>query len=454
MADRTTELLGIARRIAADARGPEQVEAYVLRARDLDVRVFDAEVESLSVAETAGIGVRVVIDGRQGYAWTGSLDEALVAEALAEARDNAAFAEPDDANGLVDPAEFGGTAVADLDLWREGLFAVPADDKVGIALALDAATRAVDPRVRGLEESSYGEVSAEAAIVNSLGVEAVTRRTACSCSAAALAGEGGATQTGYGFSVGREPGDLDVEAAAKDAARRAVNLLGATQPRSARLPAVLDPLVTSSFLSIIGGALNGESIAKGRSFFVGREGEEVANGTVTILDDPTDARAYGAAPFDAEGAPTRPTTLISGGVLRGFLHNRASARRAGASSTASAVRAGYKSTPGVGARALGLQPGPLDRDGVLRSVGDGLYVQSVSGLHSGVNTVSGDFSVGAEGFLIRHGELAEPVREITIASTIPRMLLDVHHVGADVRWLPGNAAGMTLAIREMSMGGA
>src|SRR5213078_4628622 len=107
-------------------------------------------------------------------------------------------------------------------------------------------------------------------------------------------------------------------------------------------------------------------------------------------------------------------------------------RRAGAASTGSAVRGGFKTAPGVGARAVSLAPGALSPEQIMRSVGDGLLVQSVTGVHSGVNPVSGDFSVGAEGLMVRGGELAEPVREVTIASTLQRMLHDIVHVGSDL----------------------
>jgi PmbA protein len=117
------------------------------------------------------------------------------------------------------------------------------------------------------------------------------------------------------------------------------------------------------------------------------------------------------------------------------------------------VRAGYKSAPGVGTRAIYLLPGELSPTEVLAKIGDGLLVQSVSGLHSGVNPVSGDFSVGAEGLLFRDGELDAPVREATIASSIQRMLLGVDVIGNDLEWLPAQAAGVTLAIGEMSLSG-
>jgi len=448
------DLLGLAGRVAGDARPGEQVEAYVLRTRDVDVKVFGGEVESLSVAEVEGVGVRVIADARQGYAWAGSLDADVIAETVAEARDNAAFGAPDESYALAAPADADGVEPPTLDLWRDDVLRTPTADKVAVALDLETATRNADPRVRGVESASYGDAAVEAAVANSLGLEAATRRTVCSCSAFAMAGEGTATQTGSGFSAGHSFAEIDAQVAAHDAAERAVRLLGAKQIPSARLPVVFDPLVTRSVLALLGGALSGEAIVKGRSLFVGREGEDVAGPGITLVDDPTLADAFGAATHDAEGVPTRRVELIAGGRFDAVLHNVYTARRVGGRTPGSAVRGGFKSPPGVGARALHLVPGELSAEDILASVGHGLYVQSVSGLHSGTNPVSGDFSVGAVGLVVRDGSLAEPVREVTIASTLQRMLHDVVHVGADLTWLPGGAAGMTLLVGDMSISGA
>jgi PmbA protein len=448
------DLLGLARRVAGDARANEQVEAYVLRSRDVDVKVFGGEVESLAVAEVEGVGVRVIVDARQGYAWAGSLDPDVVADTVAEARDNAAFGSPDEHYALAAPGDFAAVDASALDLWRDDVLQVPTAEKVALALELEAATKGADARVRGVESASYGDAAIESAVANSLGVEVSTRRTVASCSAFAMAGEGTATQTGSGFSAGRAVADLDAQEAARDAAARAVRLLGARQIPSGRLPVVLDPLVTRSVLALLGGALSGEAIVKGRSLFVGREGEEVAGPSITLVDDPTLDAAFGAATHDAEGVPTRRLELIAGGRLDAFLHNVYTARRAGAATTGSAVRGGFKSPPGVGARALHLLPGALGASEILASAPEALYVQSVSGLHSGTNPVSGDFSVGAVGLMVRDGEFAEPVREVTIASTLQRMLHDIVHVGADLTWLPGGAAGMTLLVADMSVSGA
>ena len=141
-------------------------------------------------------------------------------------------------------------------------------------------------------------------------------------------------------------------------------------------------------------------------------------------------------------------------MLRGFLHNSYTGRRCGVPSNAAAVRGGYRSTPGAGSRALRLTPGDRSQEQLMADVGEGLLVQSVTGLHSGANPISGDFSVGVEGLLVRDGAPAEPVREATIASTLQRMLLDLVAVGGDVEWLPGGAAGLTLVIGDVQLSGS
>jgi PmbA protein len=445
------DLLRLATAIVGQAGAGEEVEAYVARGHNTEVVAHGGEIESLSSADTVGVGIRIVKDHRQGFAWAGSLDRDVVAQALDEARDNASFASVDEFLGLATPD---GVAAAPVDPWSDELAAFPPERKVDMALELERRVRAGDRRIRTLRSAEYGDGSVQAAVATSTGIAATYRRTGCSLYASAIAGDGDETQTGAGFSAARGPDGLDVEETAADAVERATRMLGARKPRSAKVTVVLDPRVTSTLLAILAGTLNGESVLKGRSLFAGRVGEPVAVAGLTLVDDPTNPEALGAAAHDAEGLACRRNALIEDGVLQGYLYDTYAARRAGVASTGSAVRGGFKGGPGAGARAVTLTPGTLTQKEVLALVGDGLLVQAVTGVHSGVNPVSGDFSVGAEGVMVRGGALAEPVREITVASTLQRMLQSVVAVGGDVEWLPGSAAGLTLAIAEVSMSGA
>lgn len=445
------ELLAIGDRVVALARDAEQVEAVVVHGRDTEIRAYEGEIESLSSAESQGVGIRVIIDGKQGFAYAGTFDDDVLAETLDEARDNAAFGTFDEYQGLAEPD---GVPIPDLDLYRDELTTFPTDRKIDLAMELERAVKASDPRISGIEQAEYFDSLFSGAIVTTTGIRNAGRETACYLSTYAMAEQDGETQTGFGFSVGREPGVLDVEKAATDAGARATRLLGAKKPPSERLTVVLDPWVTAQFLGILGFTLNGESVLKGRSFFADRLGEDVASPALTLVDDPTNIAAFTATDTDGEGLATRRNVLIDGGVLKKFVHNAYTARRAGTVSTGSAVRGGFKSTPSVGTQAVSLVPGTRTQVELIADVGDGLLVQDVAGLHSGVNPVSGDFSTGAEGLRIREGALAEPVREFTIASTLQRMLKDVSAVGNDLEWLPMSAAGVSLVIHDVTVSGA
>jgi PmbA protein len=445
------ELLGIGDRVVALAQAGEQVEAVVVHGRDTEIRVYEGEIESLSSAESQGVGIRIIQDGRQGFAYAGTFDDTVLAETLADARDNASFGTFDEFLGLAEPD---GVPVPDLDLYREALESFPTASKVDLAMELERAVRATDARITGIEQSEYFDTLFTGAIVTTTGIRNAGRETACYLSAYAMAEQEGETQTGFGFSVGREPGVLDVGAAAVDAGRRATRLLGARKPPSERLTVVFDPWVTAQFLGILGWTLNGESVLKGRSLFADRLGDEVASSLLTLVDDPTDLRAYTSTDTDGEGLATRRNVLIERGVVKRFVHNAYTARRAGTVSTGSAVRGGFKSTPGVGTQALTIEPGDRDQAQLIAGIENGLLIQDVTGLHSGVNPVSGDVSTGAEGLRIRNGEVAEPVREFTIASTIQKMLRDVAAVGNDVEWLPMSAAGVTLVIDYLTVSGS
>ena len=450
------ELLDLAQSVVARAQPGEGMEVYVTRGTDTEVRAYEGEVESLTSADSSGVGIRLLVDGpdgagsQVGFAWAGSLEPDVIAATLADARDNARFATPDPDVVLAAPD---GVEAVELDLWDDGVASTPMEKKVALAIELERATRAADPRVRQVSSADYSDSRVEVALASTTGISSFRRRTNAFLSVDAIAGEGADTQTGGGFSIGRGPGELVPDEAMDDAVLRATRMLGAQKVRSAHCTVVFDPRVVSTLLAVMASALSGEAVVKGRSFFAGRIGETIAMGGVTLVDDPTDARAYGAASHDGEGLACRRNVLIAEGVLRMFVFDTVSARRAGTASTGSAVRGGFAGTPGAGCRALVLSPGTKGHDEILAAVGDGLYVQSISGIHSGVNTVSGDFSVGAEGLMIEGGALAQPVREVTVASTLQRMLQSVVEIGGDLHWLPGTATGQTLAIADMALSG-
>lgn len=444
------ELQAIADSVVERARPGEQVEAVASWSRDTETRAHDGSVEHFVSAESAGIGIRVVADGRQGLAWATVLDDESIARSLEDARDNARFSSPDPDAGLAEPD---GVHPVSLNLADPSLVEVDPERKIDLVLELDRLVRDGDPRIRAVESADYADSVAAGAIATTTGLRHASSETSAYLGVYSIAGDDVDTSTGFGFSVGRGLADLEPAPAATDAVERAVRLLGASKAASQRLTIVLDPYVCSQMVGLIAEMLCGDAVLRGRSPFAQRRGESVASPMVTLRDDATDPRALTSAEVDGEGLACRPVPLIDNGVLTGFLHNAYTARAMGESSTGSAQRSGYRGAPGVGPHVASLAAGSGTHEDILATVGDGVVVYELSGLHSGVNPVSGDLSVGIEGRMLRGGELAEPVREVTIASTLQRMLVDVVALGGDTTYFPWEATGVTLAVADVMMSG-
>jgi PmbA protein len=434
------DLQAIADAIVAEAQPGEQIAAYLGRSSETDIRVRNQEIEHFVSAQSQSVSVTVIVDGCTGASSAGAFDETSWREVLAEARENATFGTPDEFAGLAEPD---GVAIVEQKLWDDDLAAFPTDKKIEIAKELERLVLAEDSRIR-IDDVNYSDGSTEEASATTLGIRSSSRSNSCYATVSVLVDDNGETQTGWAYALGDSPLLFDLPTAARTAAVRATRLLGAVKPASKVTTVVLDPMVTAQFLGIIGSTLNGESVSKGRSIFAERVGEQVASPLVTLVDDPTDSRSYYARETDGDGLAARRNVLVENGVLKMFVHDAYSARRMNTKSTGNAG----------GCVALQLTPGTKTQEELIAGITEGVLIDSVQGLHSGVNPVSGDFSTGASGLMIRDGKTAEPVREFTIASTLQRMLLDVAEIGCDVDWLPMRATGVSLVITGVTMSGA
>jgi PmbA protein len=440
-----SELAGAAVDAAQDH---EAVEAYAEEARRTEVTAHKGEVEGLTFAESRGVGVRLIAAGRLGYAYAAdpSVDE--VRAAVARARENAELATEDEFNVLPPAMPIEPISA----LFRQDQAALATERKVSVALDLERLAVSADPRVTKVDQAGYGDAVSRVAIASTAGVTAEYGRTDCWAVVSALAEQDGETQSGWSFRVARELGELDWGSVAQESVERSARLLGAVKPASGRVPVVLDPFAGSSFLGILAGALSAESVQKQRSLFAGLLGEEVGSPLMTLVDDGRTLEGPAAAPFDDEGVPTGRTELIAHGTLSAFLHNAYTARRGGTDSTGNASRGGYRTPPGVGTTNFFVQPGATAVSDILLRAQGGVLIQDVSGVHSGANPISGEFSVGATGLRIVDGELGEPLREMTVASTVPEMLKSITAVGDDLRFF--TAVGVpTILIGEMTVAG-
>ena len=446
-----SELRDLVQAALGAATDGEQVEAYAEEERRTEVSALRGEVEGMTFAESRGVGVRVIRDERLGYAWAADPTEDEVRAAVSAARENAALAEPDASNVLPDAA-----GVEPMpELFRAESASIAADDKVRMALDLERYTVSRDPRVTKVDLAQVGDEVSRVAIASTTGVDLSYERTDAWVVAVTLAVDGDETQVGFSFTIARGLDQLAWEPIADEAVDRAVQMLGAAKPETAKLPVILDPFAASNFLGVLAGALNADNVLKGRSLFADMVGQDVGAPAFTLIDDGRRADGPGACPFDGEGVPSGRTELFRGGVLNGFLHSTYTARRAGGGqrSTGNAKRGGYKGAPGVGTSNFFVEAGDRSFDGLRSDAAGGVLIMDVSGVHSGANPISGEFSVGATGRRIGpDGSLAEPLREMTIASTLPEMLQGVRAVGSDLRFF-SSVGTPSILIGEMTLAG-
>ena len=437
---------------AALAAGASDAEAYASEATEREVAAHGGEIESLSAATQRGLGLRAWIGHRVGYAFGTDLGESGIGALAARAVEAAEVADEDEFAGAPAP---GDVAPSPLNLSDPSIGAWSSGQGAELALAVERAALEADPRVSGVERAVYAGSSDTVAIFSSMGIEGEYESSSCYAYASVLAAGDGEAETGLGFQLARGPAALDPAAVGREGAERATAMIGAVKPTSRTCPVVLDPTVAASFAGLIGGSLGADAVQRGRSPFADRLGVEIAGEALVLRDDGVDPDGPGSSPFDGEGVACRRTPLIEGGLLRTYLFDTYTGRRGAGASTGNAGRPGYRAAPRVSPRTSSSRPAASASTSC--SPRRATASTSPSGrMHSGVNPVSGVFSVGASGRAIRGGELAEPLREFTIASDLVSMLGAVTAAGAEARWVPfgGSVCTPPLLIAAMTVGGS
>jgi PmbA protein len=434
------DLIAAARRAGADA-----ADAVLVASQSLEAQCRLGKTEHVERAESADLGLRVFIGRQAAIVSATGVEPKRFAELAEQAVAMARVLPEDPFTGLADAAR--APDADDLDLVDP--VEPDAAQLTARALAAEAAAMAV-PGVTNSEGASADWGRMEVLVVTSAGFAGRTLRTSHSISATVLAGSGTAMQRDYEGHSAVHAADLDApETVGRLAGERAVRRLNPTRPRTAKLPVLFDPRVAGSLVGHLSGAINGASVARGTTFLKDAMGTRIMPAGIMIHDDPRRRRGLRSRVFDGEGVPTRKLALVEDGVLQTWVLDSRSARQLGLASTGSAVR-GTGSPPAPGTSNLFMAAGRLSPAALMADIAEGLYVNEMIGM--GVNGLTGDYSRGAAGFMIRNGELAEPVAEITIAGNLRDMFLSLTPAD-DLRFRRGVDAP-TLRVDGMTMAGA
>jgi PmbA protein len=447
----STDYQALAKKLMARAKkkGAQQAEVFIEVGREASVRVREGEIEDLTQATSKGVGVRVFVKKRLGFAWTSDFTEgslnAFVDRAIVLAE--AAAANP--LNGLPAHSELRGHQDVGA-LFDPAIANLRPEWKIEAAIEMEKAGKSVDPRIKTFESVGAGESVSEVYLASSEGFTGGYQGTYAFLFAVPVAAEHGQLQTSYWVDYKRFFDKLDSpEAVGKEAARRAVRMLGAKKVKSQRVPVVFDPMMAASFVGSIAAAANGDAVFKQSSFLASKLGQKIAPETITLVDDGLLKDGIATSPFDGEGVPTRTTRLIDKGVLNAFLYDAFTARKAKTHSTGNAAR-GYRSLPHIGSNNLYLEPGSQTPESIIKGVQNGFYVTAMLG--HGANLVTGEFSRGANGLWIENGELTRPVQEVTVAGQLLKMLQGIDAVGNDLTFR-GSTAAPTIRFNELTVSG-
>ncbi len=400
---------------AARAAGADAADAVLIVGTSLGVQRRLGQTEHVERAESRDLGLRVFVGKRAAIVSSNVLDRGGFA-ALAERAVAMARVVPEDPFAGLAEAMAPVADAAQLDLDDPG--------EPNVAALLDRAAAAEDaalavPGITNTEGTEAGFGRTEIALATSAGFFGCYRRSSHSVAATALAGRGTGMQRDYDYATVVHAADLEDPAAiGRRAAERALARLDPARPATAVLPVIYDPRVAGSLLGHLLGAINGAAVARGTSFLRERMGSRIFAPGITVHDDPHRVRGLRSAPFDGEGVPTAARDLIADGVLTTWLLDARSARQLGMRSTGHAGR-GTGGPPSPGASNVHLEPGSLSPAALMADIKLGLYVTELIGM--GVNNVTGDYSRGAAGFMIRDGAIAEPVAEITVAGNLIEM---------------------------------
>lgn len=411
------------------ARSPDGYEIMTGRSATLAIEAKEGKVDTFKSAEPVGVSVRLLKAGGMGFSFSSSFAIPDLERMVDSAMTGALTQSPDPANIFPVPSEFRPMP----ELFDGELATVAISLKIERALELERLALAADSRIKLVRKAAYGETIYSVHLRNSNGIYGEYNGSTVSSSLAALAEADGDSQMGWDFAFGTGFNAVDITGVAAGAVARSVGMLGARKIPTMRAPVVLDNHVASDFLELLAPSFSGENLFKGKSLLKGKLGEKVFSTPLRIRDDGTLAGGMASAPFDGEGVPHRDNLLVADGTVRAFLYDSRYGVKLGMPSSGNSARGGVKGMPHLGVSNFFIENGTATTGELLGGISRGMLLTGLIGMHT-ANPVSGDFSVGATGFLIEDGELTTPVKGVAISGNVMDLFADIEMIGADLRF--------------------
>lgn len=433
----------------AKDEGFSEYEIYYSERKSFSVNIYKEQIEKYQNSETSGFGFRGIYNGKMGYYYSETVDESIIPEVISTAKINAKLLENDEKEFIYE----GNSEYPDLDLYNTNLNKLTANDKIDLALKMEKAAYTYDKRITAVNTSLINTGDSSVYIANSKGMELSDKQNYAVAYIGIMAQENNSIKESGEIWIGNDISSFNPIELANTAGKKVINSLCGTSVKSNTYKTIIKNEVVADMLQVFSSAFLADNVQKGFSLLSGKLGEKVCSSKITICDYPLLDNGYATTPFDSEGVASYNKNVVENGILKTYLYNLKTANKDGVQSTGNGFKSSFRGTVGVSTTNFFIQNGITEFEDLLSDINNGLLITDVAGLYSGANSISGDFSLAAEGFLIENGKITAPVEQITIAGNFYNLLSDVKDIGNDLKFNSSAIGSPSLAFDSIQVAG-
>lgn len=433
----------------ASEAGFSEYEVYYVDRESLGISVYKEEVEKYNLNNSAGLSFRGKLGDRIGYSYTEILDEDAIDMLVKKAKENVSAIENNDIQFIYE----GDKEYKEISTYYEALENLAPDKLINIAINMEKEAKKYCDKVESFSGCAISYSSGKYGIINSKGLNLKNKSNLLTAYVVPIVKDGENMYDGCGYVVAKSLDEIDPAKIAKMGVDEALSKIGATSIPAGNYKVIINNEAMVSLLSTFAGIFSGDAVQKGLSLLKGKEGEIIASDIVNLVDDPHLKDGLASVAFDDEGVATVKTYLIQDGKLNTLLHNLKTANKAGVKSTGNGFKASYASPISVSPTNFYIEPGVNSLEEMTKKIDKGLIITDLAGLHSGANSITGDFSLAAKGFYIENGVKTHPIEQITVAGNFFTLLTDIEEVGNDLKFPMSSVGSPSIMIKELSIAG-
>lgn len=433
----------------AQEEGFSEYEVYYVDRESLSISVYKEEVEKYNLNNSAGLSFRGKFCDRIGYSYTEILDEDAIEMLVKKAKENVLAIENNDIQFIYE----GDKEYKEISTYHEELEDIPADKLINIAISMEKEAKKYCNKVESFSGCSVSYSSGKYGIINSKGLNLSNKSNLLTAYVVPIVKDLDKMYDGCGYVVAKSLNDVKPDKIAKMGVDEALSKIGGTSIASGNYKVIINNEAMVSLLSTFAGIFSGDAVQKGLSLLKDKEGEIIATDIVNLVDDPHLEDGLASVSFDDEGVATLKTYLIKNGKLNSLLHNLKTANKAGVKSTGNGFKSSYASPISVSPTNFYIEPGINSLEEMTKKINKGLIITDFAGLHSGANSITGDFSLAAKGFYIEDGIKTHPVEQITVAGNFFTLLNNIEEIGSDLKFPMSSVGSPSIVIKELSIAG-